>query len=305
LTFSNYYSIFSNNVSNIISIIGEYPMNAINYRKHTRLGVEMVRKLSEDGKRIFTIQDARESAASCGIADSYVLESLHHLSNTGWIVRLKRGLYVISSSFPGMTSIHEFEVAMALVNPAVVSHWSAMHFHGMTEQVPLRVYVSTTQAIVVSRSVKRLGRNQRSSSREINGVMYEFVRIKPERFFGAKDYWVGEAKVTITDPERTLIDGLLAPKYFGDWAEVYSAFESQFSKLDLNKIVAYSLRLNATVVKRLGWILERVGAKDSILQRLESVPIKGYRTLDPSGPRKGHCNKRWMIQENLPGRVSS
>jgi len=278
-------------------------MNARNNQKHTRLGVEMVRKLSEDGKRIFTTQDARKVASFCGIADSYVLESLHHLSNTGWVVRLKRGLYVISSSFPGMTPIHEFEIAMALVHPAAISHWSAMHFHGMTEQVPQRVYVTTTQAIVGSRSAKDRDKNRRSSSREINGVLYEFVKVKPERFFGVKDYWVGEAKVTITDPERTLIDGLIAPKYFGDWAEVYSAFESHFSELDLNKMVDYSLRLDAAVVKRLGWIFEKLNAENSILQRLEDVPIKGYRILDPTGPRKGHCNKRWMIQENLPGRT--
>jgi len=278
-------------------------MNARKNQKHTRLGVEMVRKLSEDGKRIFTISDARKAASFCGIADSYMLESLHHLSNTGWIVRLKRGLYVISSSFPGMTPIHEFEVAMALVHPAAISHWSAMHFHGMTEQVPQRVYVTTTQAIVMPKSTKRRGENQRSYSREINGIRYDFIRIKPERFFGAEDYWVGEAKVTITDPERTLIDGLIVPKYFGDWSEVYSAFESYFSKLDLNKMVDYSLRLDIAVVKRLGWVLERLGAENSILQRLEAVSIKGYRTLDPSGPRKGHCNKRWMIQENLPGKL--
>lgn len=278
-------------------------MNVKYNRKHTRLGIEMVRRLSEDGKRIFTTQDARKAASSCGISDSYVLESLHHLSNTGWIVRLKGGLYVVSSSFPGMTPVHEFEIAMALVHPATISHWSAMHFHGMTEQIPQRVYVTTTQVIAVSRSDKRRKKNQRSYSREINGVIYEFVRIKPERFFGTKEYWIGEAKVTITDPERTLIDGIIAPKYFGDWAEVYSAFESQFSKLDLNKMVDYSLRLDAAVAKRLGWILDRLGAKDSILQKLENVPIKGYRNLDPTGPRKGHCNKRWMVQENIPGMI--
>jgi hypothetical protein len=50
--------------------------------------------------------------------------------------------------------------------------------------------------------------------------------------------------------------------------------------------------------------MEKVGVKDSILQRLEAVPIKGYRVLVPDGPRKGACNKRWMIQENLPGRVA-
>ncbi len=49
--------------------------------------------------------------------------------------------------------------------------------------------------------------------------------------------------------------------------------------------------------------MEKAGVEDSILQKLEAVPIRGYRVLDSSGPRKGTCNKRWMIQENLPGRI--
>jgi predicted transcriptional regulator of viral defense system len=278
-------------------------MNARNNQKHTRIGIEMARKLFEEGKRIFSIPDARKAASYCGMADNYVVEALYHLSNNGWITRLKRGLYIISSSFPGMTPVHEFEIAMALVQPSAISHWSALHFHGMTEQIPQRVYITTTQAVPISRAVKARNKSQRSFSREVNGILYEFIKIKQERFFGIKDFWVGEVKVTITDPERTLIDGLISPKYFGGWAEIYSAFESHMSSLDLAKIIDYSLRLDAVIAKRLGWIMEKVGVGDTILQKLEAFPIKDYRVLDSTGPRKGHCNKRWMIQENFLGRM--
>jgi len=238
-------------------------MNARNNQKHTRIGIEMVRKIFEEGKRIFTIADARKGASNCGMADNYVAEALHHLSNNGWIKRLKRGLYIISSSFPGMTPVHEFEIAMALVQPSAISHWSALHFHGMTEQIPQRVYITTTQAVPISRAVKIGNKNLRSFSREINGILYEFIKIKPERFFGIKDFWVGE----------------------------------------LAKMIDYSLRLDAVIAKRLGWVMEKVGVEDSMLQKLEATHIMGYRVLDSTGPRKGHCNKRWMIQENLPGRI--
>jgi len=275
-------------------------MNTGKNLKHTLVGIELVRKLSEEGKSIFTIHDAREMAPECGIASTYVTESLHHLSNTGWVFRLKKGLYSISSSFPGAPPTHEFEIATALVHPSAISHWSALHFHGMTEQIPQRVYVTTTKAMNLSRSTNR---GQRDASTEINGVIYEFIKIKPDRFFGIKDYWVGESKVPITDPERTLLDGLAAPKYFGDWAEIYSAFESHLSKLELNKMVDYAIKLGVFIAKRLGWILEKLEVEDSLLKKLEVVPIKGYRLLDSGGPSKGPYNKRWMLQENLPGKV--
>lgn len=75
-------------------------------------------------------------------------------------------------------------------------------------------------------------------------------------------------------------------------------------KLDLERIISYALKIDAATVKRLGWVLEHQGVKPSRLKELQAVPIKGYRVLDPTGPRRGPCNSRWMIQENLPGKGS-
>ena len=55
----------------------------------------------------------------------------------------------------------------------------------------------------------------------------------------------------------------------------------------------------------LGWVLARRGVGLSKLERLAALPIKGYRKLDPTGPRKGPTNARWMIQVNLPGTVKA
>jgi predicted transcriptional regulator of viral defense system len=139
----------------------------------------------------------------------------------------------------------------------------------------------------------------------IGETVYQFIRVKPKRFFGTEKVWVGEARVTITDPERTLLDGLMMPQHCGDFAEVLHAFEVLGDRLNLDRIVEYALRLDAATAKRLGWVLEQQGVGPDRLESLVKAPIKGYRTLDPTGPRKGPCNSRWMIQENLPGKVQS
>jgi predicted transcriptional regulator of viral defense system len=41
---------------------------------------------------------------------------------------------------------------MALVDPAAISHWSALHRHGLTEQLPWKVFVLTTVTTSVPRS---------------------------------------------------------------------------------------------------------------------------------------------------------
>lgn len=137
----------------------------------------------------------------------------------------------------------------------------------------------------------------------VGETTYQFVQVKPERFFGVEEIWVGEARVKITDPERTLLAGLAMPRYCGDFAEVLHAFEVRADKLDLDRVIGYALKLDAATAKRLGWILEKQGMDPARLEPLRGVPIKGYRVLDPTGSRQGPCDRRWMIQENLPGRV--
>lgn len=254
--------------------------------------------LSSEGHRIFSTDLAREISPRVGLREPYLAEALYHLRRNRWIVPLRRGLYAIS--VPGALPIHEFEIAMALVDPAAISHWSAMHHHGLTEQNPRKVFVSTTQA-----SVPRLAARATnlSAGHPITNATYQFVHVKPEHFFGVEQVWIGEARVTITDVERTLLDGLSAPRYCGDFAEVLHAFEIPTAQLNLDKIIGYALRLGGTIVKRLGWVLEKQGIGLERLFPLQRASISGYRKLDPTGPRKGPYNSRWMIQENLPGKL--
>ncbi|NIA06922.1 MAG: hypothetical protein GWP14_04655 [Actinobacteria bacterium] len=276
-------------------------MNTQKNLKKSGLGVELVRLLAAEGDRVFSIDRARELCPRVDLKESYLLEALHHLGRNGWIVSLRRGLYALSSGVvPGVTPAHEFEIAMALVDPAAISHWSALHHHGLTEQAPRTIFVLTTTEANVPRVKKG---THKKSGYAIGDAAYQFIQVKQKRFFGTEKVWVNEGRITITDPERTLLDGLSMPKHCGDFAEVLHAFEVRGNDLDVTRIVDYALRLDAATAKRLGWVLESQGVTKERLRPLEQRVVKGYRKLDPTGPRKGRCNRRWMIQENLSGKV--
>ena len=268
--------------------------------KRTMAGIELVRSLAYEGDRIFTTDRARELAPRVGLSDDYLLESLHHLRRNDWIVPLRRGLYALSSPVPGVAAVHEFEVAMALVQPAAVSHWSALNHHGLTEQIPRQVFVLTTTDVSVPR--KRASENaDGKSGYPVNGTLYQFIQVRPERYFGTERIWMGDARVLITDLERTLLDALTMPQYCGGFGEVIQAFGEAMPRLDVERIVEYARRLGPTIAKRAGWVLEMQGCEASQIDELTAVPIKGHRKLDPTGPRRGVYDNRWMIQKNLPG----
>lgn len=270
--------------------------------KQSLVGIELVRLLTYEGDRIFTTDRARQLAPRVGLKDAYLVEALYHLRRNNWIVSLRRGLYALSSMVPGVAIVHEFEVAAALVSPAMISHWSALHYHGLTEQIPRDVFVLTTTDAWIPRP--KQGRAARSGSGFLAGnTLYRFIQVKPDRFFGGRQRWIGEVRVSITDLERTLLDGLSMPRHCGGFTEVLHAVQVGMDRLNIELISDYAVRLGVTTAKRLGWVLESQGVPRSELAVLAELPVKGYCKLDPTGPRKGSCNSRWMVQENLPGMV--
>lgn len=277
-------------------------MTASTKPKQSVVGIELVRLLAYEGDRVFTTDRARELAPRVGLKDAYLGESLYHLRKNDWIVSLRRGLHALSPTVPGVAAAHEFEIAMALVDPAAISHWSALHYHGLTEQVPRDVFVLTTTGTWIPRAKSKP--EQSRGSYAVGDTTYRFVQAKPDRFFGDEKVWVGDGRVNVTDLERTLVDGLSMPQHCGDFAEVLHAFGVGLERLSIERITEYAIRLGVTTAKRLGWVLEAQGITPAKLEKLSALPIKGYRKLDPTGPRKGPCNSRWMVQENLPGMIA-
>src|ERR1051326_5914341 len=131
--------------------IGYSPIDDGQKIKRSDRGVELIRLLSSEGHSIFSIKQAREFSPRVGLKDPYLRESLYHLRRNGWVISLHRGLYAISPTVPGVTPTHEFAIAMALVQPAAISHWSALHYHGLTEQIPRNVFVLTTSQTTIPR----------------------------------------------------------------------------------------------------------------------------------------------------------
>ena len=256
------------------------------YSKHSYLGLELLRHLvAQEGLSIFSSDQAHRSALKLNIKRQYVAEILHYLQKEGWIWRLKRGLYALSSESGLGPALHEFEIAMALVQPSAISHWTALHYHQLTQQIPNKIFALTPTGTAIARSLPK--------------DRYHYVQIKPEYYFGIGKIWLEQSQIHMTDRERTLLDGLHSPQYCGDFQEVLYAYKMANERVNLDKLIDYSLLLDDAISKRLGWVLEKFGYSDTQLTKLLDRSIKGYRKLDPSQPLSGPCNKKWKIYENI------
>jgi predicted transcriptional regulator of viral defense system len=274
---------------------------SVDDRLRNTKGLSLLQELLDHSRFIFTVEEAKIAGWKIGISYNYLLQVLSHLEKAGWIIRLRRGLYAGTGSLPGGVQVHPFAVATRLVDPSAISHWSAMSYHGFTDQIPHIVTAFTPQKVftpTMRRSNAKIGRKH---SWEIWGARYEYVTVIPDHFFGIEDVWVDERfRIPITDKERTILETFVSPRLFGGIGEALETLEEHIHELDLEKLVGYSVRCGkASAIKRLGWALERLDSPQEFVDRLEKIPIKGFRLLDPTRPRRGPYEKRWMIQNNV------
>jgi predicted transcriptional regulator of viral defense system len=268
-------------------------------------GMTLLRVLADEGLTVFTASDAREAAREAGVAPTYLKTLLRRLAKSGWIRRIKRGTYAISSGLPGFPpELHPFAVGMALVDPCAVSGWSALNYHGLTEQIP-RLITLTTPRRVATPAMRGAIRTA-PSVWQVGEHRFELVTVIPGHFFGFEEIWLGENRARVFDRERALLDCFALPRRFGGIAEGLGIVEEHIRELDLGRLVAHAQKYSkVSAAKRVGYALELAGADASLIEPLRLLPIKGYRLLDPTRPARGRRGCRWNLRDNLSGRKSA
>jgi predicted transcriptional regulator of viral defense system len=266
-------------------------------------GIALLDSLVQDGRFVFSIEDAKARAPRVSLAPGAVDATLRRLANAGWVERLRRGLYATTGELPGVGSLHPFALATALVSPSAVSHWSALSFHGLTTQVPRLVTCMTPRKVVTPSMRRPSGRpaSEHHAWETAGGLRVEYTTVSPARYFGTEEVWVDQrSRVSITDRERTVLETFAHPASFGGIGEGLAILEEHVERLDLGRLVAHALRYGAvSVAKRLGFSLSRAGVPVEVLQPLRSLPVRGVRPLDPGRPAVGKCDGTWGIQDNL------
>ena len=238
--------------------------------------------LSYQGKNIFTLKDIKEYGNDCR-------SLIQKLSKKNWILMIKKGLYMIvpldAGEFGAKSyTMHSFVIASHLVKPYYISHWSALNYHGLTEQTPPAVYVTTTKP-----------RNRK----KILDVEFIFVTVSNMNILGLEEIKIEKYPVKISTPEQTIIDCLHHPEHCGGIEEIAKTIYFEHESLNFNKIVKMARkRNNKTIIKRLGYLTEFFGFTD-YLHLVNNLKLsKGYSKLDPKLPKTGKTNEKWKLHIN-------
>ena len=247
----------------------------------------LLSKLSSQGKNIIKIKDIEE-ALDCSYQNARRIAS--DLTNKKWLKRLESGKYLIvplEAGEKGEFTEHEFIIASKLIDPYYIGFLSALNFHGLTEQVPYTVFVATTK---------------QKDLFELHGMNYQFVTLTKDKFFGEKEYAIGDKKIKISTPEKTVIDCLDHLEHGGGLEQVSKAFSDFEGNFSQKRLVEDALKLgNGAVIKRLLYLLHTLGVdlEDELKEKLRSKFSEGYSPLDPTKPARGPYKEKWGLRLNV------
>ena len=254
-----------------------------------RRSAPLVTALHERGRPIFTLADAQDIT---GLKGTSARTLVHKLVGRGVATRLRPGVFQLVPAELGRESEYlgnPYVVARELMGrtPYYLSHASAMDIHNMVTQPQLVVCVTSPKAM---------------RGRSILGTEFRFIRCKPEHFFGTTDHWVSkQEKVTVSDLERTVLDGLRQPEYCGGITEVAKGLWIRRADVDVARLIEYALRLNVgAVMRRLGFLMEVYDLGTTAdRERLREHVTGSYSLLDPVLPPQGKHAARWHLRLNV------
>jgi len=262
-----------------------------NNERNTRSGLSeresrALARLTSQNKEIFEIDELAEALETT--YDS-AKTTASRLASNGWLTRLKPGLYLVVPLAAGENSqytAHEFYIASHLVEPMYVGFWSALGFHGFTEQVPRSVTVATTK---------------RPPDRTVHDVEYHFVTLAERKFFGHEQYAVGGHQVPIATPEKTLADCADQPKHCGGVREFAKGIREGAEGYNPETLIEYARRIgNGAALKRLVYLMDHYGILVPDRAIVEAELTKGSSPLDPTRSAKGDYAPDYRLYVNIP-----
>jgi predicted transcriptional regulator of viral defense system len=242
---------------------------------------------------VFTVADLAEHMSSrAGVGERAREAILAYHLKAGRIVRVRRGLYAVippganASSYP----VDPYLVASKLTPDSVLSHHTALEFHGRAYSVYFHIMYSA------SRPLGHLT----FRSNVYRGTMFpRALVLAGKTLAGVSTAEIDGMDFRVTSLERTLVDVLDRPDLSGGWEEIWRSLES-VAYFNLDKVVEYALALgNATTGAKVGFFLdqhrETLMVEDSHLKALYGMRPRQPHYLERSKRTPGRLVPQWNL----------
>jgi predicted transcriptional regulator of viral defense system len=242
----------------------------------TNLEKQFLDYITDHGLDLFQIHDLKNGLS---FSAKQLNNTLANLLKSGMINHLERGKYCRYGFYD------EKVIGCFVARNSCLSYWTALNFHGLTEQIPNTVFVQT---------------DHQKASKTILGVKYQFVWLDKRKIFGCKTYGNGNHRFTVAEKEKTIIDCFDRPDYSGGYAEIIKGFYN--ARLNATRLSDYCKRFNnISLIKRLAYLIELLEKKElfAFLDFAYKIKNDKYNLFEIGGESKGEASKDWRLILNI------
>jgi hypothetical protein len=180
-----------------------------------------------------------------------------------------------------------YELLLQVKPNCYFSHYTAVYFHNLTEQIPSTIYINEEQSnkprpfaeltqSAIDNAFKKTTRQSKNIT-EFNGYKIQLLNGKHTDNAGVVDMVGPEGeKLLVTNIERTLIDIAVRPEYAGGVFEVLKAYRLAKGKVSVNKLSALLKKLDYVYPYHqvIGFYLDRAGGYSDVVDLLRKFEIK-------------------------------
>jgi predicted transcriptional regulator of viral defense system len=230
-----------------------------------------------------------------GITESQERDLFRRLSDSGWIVRLKRGVYLVPPRIPAGG---KYSPGVGLILQKLMEEQSgkyqicgptAFNFYGLDDQITNITYVYN---------------NSISGSRTIGSLTFQFIKIVNDRLGAITAFKTQEGfKIIYSSKVRTLMDAVYDWNRFNslprgyDWIRKEIKLEPSLASALIDTIVQYG---NKATTRRIGYLLDVMDQPPEIMRRLlhHLSNSKALIPWIPSRAARGTVNRKWGIIVN-------
>lgn len=219
------------------------------------------------------------TSRTLGIDRRSAAKLLSRWREQGWLRRIGPGLYVsVPLDLAGSEQVvaDPWVLVPTLFSECYIGGWTAAHHWELTEQLFNETFVFTTRRIIEKRVTAQ-------------GAIFLLRNVKAKRLFGLKTLWRGSAKVSISDPARTLVDMIAAPEVGGGIDHVADCLSTYLGSktADRDLLIRYATQFdNGAIFKRLGFLADTRLRDKKLAAECRSRLTQGYARLDPTLPSR-------------------
>lgn len=257
----------------------------------------LLREMERRGLPVFSVPEHTRTLSR--LQPAQIRNTLHRLVGKGAVIPIERGRYlVLPRAARHRWSEQPYVLAQGIApSPSYVSFWSALAYHELTTQLPRVVYMATDGV--------------RKRPVAFQGWHFRFVPLSPAKFYGSSVHefpalnGAATVEVSIATPAKAIVDSLDGQLLAGGFTEIVGAVRRglEAGKLPAEEVAVTTARFpNRSVVARLGYILDRLGADEHAALLRPRVRTHGEPPrLSSTWPSGGPVNTRWHLRINIPG----